>query len=219
MASSAAFHTIRGMPSLRDQKKAATRQAIVDAAMARFAGRPFGDVSIDEIASAAGVARRTFFRYFPTKEDVVLDPRQLDRAFALKALAGRREGESDLGLAMRVLAELQRRAFGHVRPEHQLEVHRLTHREPALAARSWLLSETARDLIVEGLVPPSGDARARLRARVLASACVMAVDAAVTTWIEGGMREDLDTLLAEAAGHLSAGFGGARMAGELSSTS
>jgi len=47
----------------------------------------------------------------------------------------------------------------------------------------------------------------------------MAVDAAVTTWIEGGMREDLDTLLAEAAGHLSAGFGGARMAGELSSTS
>jgi AcrR family transcriptional regulator len=196
------------MPSLRDQKKATTRQAIVDAAMALFRDRPFADVSVDEIVAAAGVGRRTFFRYFPTKEDVVLDPRQLDRTYAVEALADRRPGEGDLDLIMRVLAELQRRTFAHLRPEHQLDVHRLTHREPALAARSWLLSEAARDLIVGGLLPGNADTPARLRARVLASACIMAVDAAVTTWIEGGMRADLDSLLTEAAGHLRTGFGG-----------
>jgi AcrR family transcriptional regulator len=194
------------MSSLRDQKKSATRQAIVDAAMARFRDRPFAGVSVDEIVAAAGVSRRTFFRYFPTKEDVVLDPRLVDRAFAVAALAGARPDEDDVDLVMRVLSELQRRTFAHVRPEHQLDVHRLTHREPALAARSWLLSEAVRDLIVDGLVPHDADSHRRLRARVLASACIMAVDAAVTTWIEGGMREDLDSLLAEAADHIRSGF-------------
>jgi len=194
------------MSSLREQKKSATRQAIVDAAMARFRDRPFPDVSVDEIAAAAGVGRRTFFRYFPTKEDVVLDPRLVDRAYALAVLAAARPNEDDVDLVMRVLSELQRRTFAHVRPDHQLDVHRLTHREPALAARSWLLSEAVRDVIVDGLLPHDADAHRRLRARVLASACIMAVDAAVTTWIESGMREDLDSLLAEAAGHIRSGF-------------
>lgn len=194
------------MSSLRDQKKSATRQAIVNAAMARFRERPFADVSVDEIAAAAGVGRRTFFRYFPTKEDVVLDPRLVDRAFAVVALADARADEDDVDLVMRVLVELQRRTFAHVRPEHQLDVHRLTHREPALAARSWLLSEAVRDLIVDGLVPRDADSHRRLRARVLASACIMAVDAAVTTWIEGGMREELHSLFTEAADDIRSGF-------------
>jgi hypothetical protein len=45
-------------------------------------------------------------------------------------------------------------------PEHQLAVHRLTHREPALAARSWLLTEEARDVIVEGLLEPDAEPHA-----------------------------------------------------------
>jgi AcrR family transcriptional regulator len=198
------------MPSLRDKKKSATQQAIVDAAMRLFRDRPFSQVSIDEIVAAAGVGRRTFFRYFPTKEDLVLDARLLDRSFAIAALINAGPDEDDVDLVMRVLSELRRRTFAHVRPEHQLDVHRLTHREPALAARSWLLSEAARDIIVDGLVPPDGDHHRRLRARVLASACIMAVDAAVTTWIEGELREDLDALLSEAAGHVRSGFVGSR---------
>jgi hypothetical protein len=45
-----------------------------------------------------------------------------------------------------------------------------------------------------------------LRARVLASACIMVVEAGVTTWIEGGMQEDLDAILAEGAELLRRGF-------------
>lgn len=195
-----------GVAGLREARKTRTHQAIVDAAMALLEKRPFRDVSIDEIVVAAGVGRRTFFRYFPTKEDVVLDPRRLDRAFLTKALRERRPGEDEIGRVMRVLAELQRRTFAHVRPEHQLTVHRLTHFEPALAARSWLLTEEARDALVEGLIESGADTHARLRARILASAAIMVVDAAVTTWIEGGMREELDPLLEEGAGHLRRGF-------------
>lgn len=191
---------------LRERKRALTEQAIVDAAMPLFAERGFAATTADEIAAAAGIGRRTLFRYFPTKEDIVLDPRRLDRAFALAALSERRGGEDEVKRVMRVLAELQRRAFAVFRPEHQRALHRLTHDEPALAARSFLLMQDARDLIVEGLLPNRASRSERLRTRLLAMACIVAVDASVTTWIEGGMREDLERILIEASAHLRSGF-------------
>lgn len=195
-----------GVRGLRDAKKAGTTQAIVDAALELMRGRRFADVTVDEIAAAAGIGRRTFFRYFPTKEDVFLDRRRLDRAFAANALQTRAPDEDDLALVMRVLSELQRRAFALFRPEHQPELHRLTHSEPELAARSWLFMEDIRGLLVAGLVGPDADPSELLRARVLTSACIMVVDAGVTTWIEGAMRDDLDSILAEGAEQLRRGL-------------
>jgi AcrR family transcriptional regulator len=184
------------MPT-REQKVARTRQAVVDAALQLLANRSFDAVSVDEIAREAGIGRRTFFRYFPTKEDVVLDPRRLDRAYALDAMAHRVDGEDDIQLLLRVMTELQRRAFEHVRPEDQPVLHRLSHAEPALMARSWLLLEAARDLLVEGLVGTDATPPQRRRARVFVGACLMTVDAAVTSWIESGMTTSLgDALLA-----------------------
>ena len=66
--------------------------------------------------------------------------------------------------------------------------------------------QEACDLLVQGLLPARASPAARLRARLLAMACVVAVDAAVTTWIEGGMKEDLARILGEAASHLRRGF-------------
>jgi AcrR family transcriptional regulator len=207
MASSAYLAAkLVGMHGLREAKKARTSQTIVDAAMELFRRRRFAEVSIDDIAAAAEIGRRTFFRYFPTKVDVLLDRRRVDRAFAVQALQMRTSGEDDVALVMRVLSELQRRTFAAFRPEHQLELHRLTHHEPELAARSWLLMEEIRDLVVEGLVGPHPERPDVLRARVLASGCISVVDVGVTTWIEGGMQEDLDAILAEGAEHLRRGF-------------
>jgi AcrR family transcriptional regulator len=194
------------MAGLRETKRANTSQAIVDSAMMLFKGRHFSDVSVDEIAAAAGVARRTFFRYFPTKEDVLLDRRRIDRVFAAAALRTRLPGEDDIALVMRVVEEVQRRAFAMFKPEHQLELHRLTHLEPELAARSWLLMEEVRGIVVAGLVGPNAGRSEVLRARVLASACIMVIDAGITTWIEGGMSDDLTETLAEGAAHLRQGF-------------
>lgn len=192
---------------LREAKKASTYQAIVDAAMELLEGRHFADVSVDEIAAAAGIGRRTFFRYFPSKEDVFLDRRRLDREFAIAALRERRPTEDDVTVVMRVIAEVQRRGFAMFKPEQQAELHRLTHFEPELAARSWLLMEEIRDLLVTGLLGPHPGRSDRLRARLLASACIMVVDTGITSWIEGGMREDLESILAEGAAHLRRGFG------------
>lgn len=194
--------------ALREAKRASTSQAIVDAALELVRGRRFAEVTVDEIAAAAGIGRRTFFRYFPTKEDVFLDRRRIDRDLIAAALGERARGEDDVALVMRVLAEVQRRGFAVFKPDQHLELHRLTHLEPELAARSWLLMEEVRDLLVAGLVGRDAGRSELLRARVLASACIMAVDAGVTTWIEDGQRRDLGAILAEGAEHLRSGFRG-----------
>lgn len=172
-----------------------------------FRDRGFEDVSVNEIAAAAGIGRRPFFRYFPSKGDVLLDRRRIDRAYAAAALGVREPGEDEVALVMRVLAEVQRRGFAMFRPEHQLELHRLTHTESELTARSWMLMEEMRDLVVRALVSPGAKRSEVLRARLLASACIMVVVTGITTWIEGGMVDDLAVILAEGAGHLQRGFG------------
>jgi AcrR family transcriptional regulator len=59
-------------PGLRERKKARTRAAIRDEAMRLFEEQGYAATTIDQIAEAAEVSQSTFFRYFPTKEDVVL---------------------------------------------------------------------------------------------------------------------------------------------------
>lgn len=61
------------MPGRRERKKAATRQALADAALALFLERGFAAVTVAEIADAADVSVTTLFKHFPSKEALVFD--------------------------------------------------------------------------------------------------------------------------------------------------
>lgn len=61
---------------LRERKKLRTRQHIADVAARLFAEHGFENVTVDEVATAADVAKKTVFNYFPTKEDLAFDRAQ-----------------------------------------------------------------------------------------------------------------------------------------------
>ncbi|MFB4301646.1 TetR family transcriptional regulator [Actinomadura sp. NTSP31] len=81
---------------LRERKKRRTRRAIASAALRLFAERGYEETTIADIAAAADVAPRTFFGYFPSKEDVVFAEVDDRLAEVAERLATRVPGESPM---------------------------------------------------------------------------------------------------------------------------
>ncbi|TRV80967.1 TetR family transcriptional regulator [Streptomyces sp. 130] len=78
----------------RERKKAATRQAIADAALRLFLERGYDDVGIREIADAADVSTTTLFKHFTGKEALVFDRQEEMKAHQLDAVRNRPKGQS-----------------------------------------------------------------------------------------------------------------------------
>jgi len=85
---------LHGMPNLIERRHEQTRTAIADAAVALFIEHGFVETTMDDIAHAAGVSRRTAYRHFPSKDDLVFEqPRRWLQHFNV-TIADRRPGET-----------------------------------------------------------------------------------------------------------------------------
>lgn len=177
----------------RADKRARTRAAIQRAALRLFDEHGYDQVTVERIAAEAGVSHTTFFRYFPTKEDVVLgddyDP------FITGLVAARPEADPvervRLGIAD---------AFALVGPEELAAVRertRLLLSAPALRARIWE-NQAATQRLLEDVFHGSAPGPVPLALRVTAAACTAALVTAVTTWAEEGRTEDLPDMVDEA---------------------
>lgn len=119
--------------SLAQRKRQLVSEVLTEAALRLLADRGFEAVTIDEIAAAAGVSKRTFFRYFASKEDVVVQ------------LLGEMGSKMRLELEARPLTEplslaLRETVWAAIaacadHPEQALPVVRLILGTPALLAR------------------------------------------------------------------------------------
>lgn len=127
----------------RERKKAATRQAIADAALRLFLERGFEAVSITDVAEAADVARTTVFAHFATKEALVFDREADQRARLVSAITDREPGVS----IPRALRREFQRWYEEVRGQPGFESFlRLVESSPALVeyqARLWQGHELA----------------------------------------------------------------------------
>jgi AcrR family transcriptional regulator len=187
---------------LRERKKARTRAAIQRAALRLFRERGYQETTVEQIAAAADISPSTFFRYFPTKEAVVLqdefDPMIIE---AFKAVPP----------DVRPITAL-RRAFGEVfsqLPDEALERTRdrteLVKTVPEL--RAAMMEEFARNvqMLAELVAERAGRRPDDLAVRTLAGALVGAVMAAMLSWVEGSGR-DFQELLDSAVAQLEAGL-------------
>ncbi|MGC4948815.1 TetR/AcrR family transcriptional regulator [Streptomyces sp. DT224] len=123
---------------LRARKKERTRDVIGDAAVSLFLERGFDSVSVNDIAAAAEVSKPTLFRYFPTKEDLVLHRFADHQGEAARVVRDRRSGvEPVTALHRHFRAGLDRYDPVTGLSDHPEVVafHRLVFSTPSLAGR------------------------------------------------------------------------------------
>ena len=181
-------------PSLREIGRDAVRARITEIALDLFAEHGFAQVTVDQIAAAAGMSGRTFHRYFPAKEDVVVGEPEQWGEFVRDTFAARPADEpvwDSLLAAFEAfngfLAESGRDQRGKVAMRilvstaslraRNLEKHQLWGRMlvPLVAARL-----------------PDDDHTA-LRAEIIVQAALACLDVAFTTWA----NIDDDTTISE----------------------
>jgi AcrR family transcriptional regulator len=92
-------------PGLRERKKQQTWGLIAQTARQLFKERSFESVTVDDIARAADVSRKTVFNYFPTKEDLFYSGMEVFEAQLLDAIRERKAGESILAAFVRFVTE------------------------------------------------------------------------------------------------------------------
>ena len=126
------------LPGLRERKKARTQAAIQREALRLFRERGYDATTVDDIAAAAEVSPSTFFRYFPSKEDVVIE--DLNDPLVIEAFKAQ-PAELSPG---RALANAMRQVFSALTPqqiEEDRERQALIFANPALRAR--MINEVA----------------------------------------------------------------------------
>jgi len=192
---------------LRERKKARTREAIIDAALDLFERNGYEATTVEDIAAAAEVSPRTFFRYFDSKLDLVMARRGEKHPDLGQALAARPAGEGLLEAVRAVLRTELEEQVGDPLVRREFQVMLTT---PGLRrlAREHFHEEEA-DMVpavAARLGCDPDDPAAHIATGMIASALWAAID----RWIaEGAGRERLDELLDQAFAALGEGLGGA----------
>lgn len=170
-------------------KKPPMREVLAEAAFGLFMERGFERTTVDDIVARAGVGRRSFFRYFPSKEDAVFPDHErcLADMTAFLAAAG---GEGDPVDAVCDAARLVLRMYAE-NPEFSVQRYRLTREVPGL--RTYELSVVRRyERTMAGYLERSwtGAPDAALRAEMVAASVVAAHNNGLRSWLRSGGEGD-----------------------------
>lgn len=165
----------------RAQQKASTRAAITAAAQTLIGERGFDAVTVGDIAEAAEVSHRTFYRYFPSKENALLADFKdfLDDFVAL--VAARPADEHPVDSLVRTLDTI---ALALPVDADQFNwVYELVEGEPALGGVQHRLLLEAQDRLTNLFAQKLGVSPRSLEPRLFASGATASYQAAVRTWV------------------------------------
>lgn len=176
-------------PGRRERKRLATRARLEQAAQQLFLSQGFEHTTVDEIAAAAGVSRRTFFNYFDTKEAVLFGRYVSFEEDLARAIRAAPPGLSALELAEHAVTAL----LSDSDPEEAQAFEQIKRDVPALQERDRGKYEWLERTVADALAERTDEERADLR---------MQLDAMVITTV---LRASLDAWVAAATAGISAG--------------
>ncbi len=155
---------------MRERKKQRTREQIVEAAIGLFAERGYQATTIADIATAADVARRTFFSYFPSKEAVVFYNVDRDLDGLASALRDRLPGETAFDALRRWI---DARFDGWMADGDEAVLRkRLCREDEGLANFQTGVMARIQELLLEAIAHDLDEPRDGLRPRLVAAAAV-----------------------------------------------
>ena len=189
-------------PGLRERKRIETLHRIQEEALRLFDEQGYDATTIEQIAEAAGVSPSTFYRYFPVKEDVVVqdeyDP------FIMETFANLPKDLPPLALIRAAFEEL----FSQFGPEDLQRVRRrarMIYTEPALRARQHEQSLVTERFIAEMAAEHSGRSLQDLELRHFTAVVIASMTLAITVWAESD-EGDLLVPLNRCLDHLEVGL-------------
>lgn len=179
--------------TLRERTRRAVRAEIVDAAMSLFLRQGFEATTVEEIAQAAGISRRSYFRYFANKDEAIAEAlASIGRTIA-QALTQRPPDESPWDALRHAFEPLLEQASAD---PNAAALARLMLERPNLQQRkdaSWQAEIAA--ALESRLAADRGDDTS-LRARALAASAIACLHTAQDQWLAPEERRSLGALLA-----------------------
>ncbi len=197
---------MRVTPGLRERKKLATRLALHQAALQLVAERGLDGVSVDDIAARADVSPRTFFNYFPTKDDAVLG---LDPA-GVSLAAGRftaRPADEDPVTALRAVQAEQAAAMAD-EPAGVWPLRlRVIEEHPVLLARLHATFAASERALAEAIAARTGTrVGIDVHPTLLAAVASTVIRTSLQRWLAADFTVPLPRLVDEAWDVLAAGL-------------
>jgi AcrR family transcriptional regulator len=189
---------------LRERNKRERRRRLEDVAIELFERDGFEKTTIEQIAGAAGIAPRTFFSYFATKDDLVLAD-YTDRLDRILHELDQRPAEEPAWEALRA-------SFAAVADDYAAEADRLRRRftimaaNPSVFARSLQLQAGWEQALTERLAARAGLGGDDPSPRLLAATALAVMRASLQHWLTSSRPTPLPDLVQAAFDKLSRGL-------------
>jgi AcrR family transcriptional regulator len=193
--------------SIVERRARLVREEVSAMAMRMFIARGFGDVSVDDIAAAANMSQRTFFRYFATKDEIVLQYERRLRRRLHEAVRLRPSDEGPVTALRNAFLETSTAATEHRDDARQRG--RVLIDAPMLQARVQMVLAEADDELADLLVKrmPALPSRSKqTRARVIVVTLVAVASYAWNEWVASDSNKDPASYLAKAFDVLGVGW-------------
>ena len=195
---------VNGRP-LRGRRPSTTRRHAARAALELFAANGYEETTVEEVAAAAGISRRTLFRYFPTKADLVWGDFDDELERLADHLAAAPADEPIFDVVRRAVVATNHFGAGAL-DELRIRITLIT-TVPALVAHSALRYGDWLDVVARFAAGRLGVGPDDLRARTVAHVALGAATAAYEHWAAGG-GDDPAPELDRALGLVAGGFAG-----------